>query len=60
MNAVCIAWLAWKRGALDYDTAFGQADHQLGATVMKLMVLVTSLLFISAIFLADALRRLKK
>ena len=23
VNAVCIAWLAWKRGALDYDTAFG-------------------------------------
>ena len=60
MNAICIAWLAWKRGALDYDAAFGKADHQLGAIVMKLMVLVTSLLFISAIFLADALRRLKK
>jgi len=60
VNFICCAWLAWKRGMLDYESTFGPAPHELGALVMKLFVLVTCLLIISACFLADALRRLKK
>ena len=45
---------------LDYKSTFGPAPHELGSLVMKLFVLVTVLLIISACFLADALRRLKK
>jgi hypothetical protein len=43
-----------------YDSAFGKPTHELGVTVMTLYSIITVLLIFSAIFLADALRRLKK
>jgi hypothetical protein len=45
---------------LDYDSAFGKPPKELGNIVMILYVTITVLLIISAVFLADALRRLKK
>ena len=60
INLAACLWLAWKRGAMDYVSTFGAASAELGALLMKLFILVTILLVISAMFLADALRRFKK
>jgi hypothetical protein len=43
---------------LDYK--IGTDDHKIGVEVMTLFSIVTFLLVISAVFLADALRRLNK
>lgn len=56
---VCLS-VAIIRGQVDYDTAYGPAPHGISALLMDLFILVTVLLTISACFLADALRRLKK
>ena len=60
VNLFLCVWVGWKRGMIDYITAFNPAPKQLGNTVMTLYTVITVLLIISAIFLADALRRLKK
>lgn len=53
--------VGWKRGMMDYESAFGGVPtHQLGVQVIILYLIVTFLLIVSAMFLADALRRLKK
>lgn len=56
--AVC-AVLAWKRGLVDYISAAKRPSSQLLDTCLYLYFAVTFLIFVSAIFLADALRRLK-
>ena len=48
------------RAKVDYQSAFQEAPHRLTAILMDLFIFVTVLLIISACFLADALRRLKK
>lgn len=60
INLGFCVWVGWKRGMMDYDSAFGKPTHELGVTVMTLYSIITVLLIFSAIFLADALRRLKK
>ena len=60
INLAFCLWVGWKRGMLDYDSAFGKPPKKLGNTSMILYVTITVLLIISAFFLADALRRLKK
>jgi hypothetical protein len=52
--------IGWKRGLMDYESAFGKPTDELGIQVMTLYLIVTFLLIVSAVFLADALRRLKK
>jgi hypothetical protein len=54
----CLA-IGWKRGILEYDSAFGQPSHELAALVITFYMIVTFLLIVSAVFLSDALRRLK-
>jgi hypothetical protein len=59
VNFATCAALAWKRGLMDYITAFDIPPAQLLNTCLYLYFAVTFLIVISAIFLADALRRLK-
>ena len=56
---ICLA-VGWKRGMMEYDSAFGQASDKLVVLLLCLYVTNTGLMFISALFLADALRRLNK
>ena len=52
--------VGWKRGLIEYVSASGEASHELGFSLMIFYMIVTLLLIVSAVFLADALRRLKK
>ena len=56
--AVC-AVLAWKRGLVNFISATKPPSPQLLDTCLYLYFAVTFLIVVSAIFLADALRRLK-
>lgn len=60
VNFIACAWLAWKRGVVSYVSAFVYPDAELMGIVLNLYYAVTILLFISALFLGDALRRLNK
>lgn len=60
VNFFFCALTGWRRGAMDNYSYFGGGPPQLGETVMILYTVITVLLVISACFLADALRRLKK
>ena len=61
VNLGIIAWLGIKRGQLDYESVSPSGvNHHLSVLVLDLFLVVTGLLLISAVFLADALRRLKK
>ena len=55
----CLA-VGWKRGMMEYDSAFGKASHELAVFLLCLYITNTGLMFISALFLGDALRRLNK
>jgi hypothetical protein len=60
INMVSCLILAYVRAQVDFQSQFGSAPHKLGSRLMQLFVLVTALLVFSAMFLADALRRLSK
>lgn len=61
VNFVVIAYLAWERGLLDYMSVQpGGAKRSLIELCLSLFLVVSGLLLVSAWFLADALRRLKK
>jgi len=60
VNLGVIAWVAVKRGQLDYQSVNGGASFRLSKTVLDLYLIITGLLIVSACFLADALRRLSK
>ena len=60
VNLIFCLYVGWKRGMLMYDSAFDKHPHELGVTVMILYAILTILLIVSALFLADALRRFKK
>ena len=60
VNLFFCLWTGWKRGVMDNASYFSKPSKQLGRTVMTLYTVITVLLVISACFLADALRRLKK
>ena len=60
INLSACAWTGVVRAKVDYQSTYGPAPGPIGKRLMQLFTLVTGLLLISAIFLADALRRLKK
>lgn len=60
VNLGACAWTGVVRGKVDYTSANGPAPGPISKRLMQLFVLVTFLLCISAVFLADALRRLKR
>jgi hypothetical protein len=51
---------AYIRAQVDYQSTYAPAPESLGRQLMVWFVIVTALLVVSAGFLADALRRLKK
>ena len=60
INLIFCLLLGWKRGVLE-EAEFGrQPDQNIAVMVSTLDVIITVLLIISAIILADALRRIKK
>ena len=52
--------LGLKRGEMVHSTAIGYPSFKLALEGTILFSVVTTLLLVSAVFLADALRRLKK
>ena len=60
VNLFFCLWAGWKRGVIENASLFSNVSPQLGNTVMTLYTIISFLLVISACFLADALRRLKK
>lgn len=60
INLSACTWTGVVRAKVDYQSTYGPAPGPIGKRLMQLFTLVTGLLLVSAIFLADALRRLKK
>ena len=61
VNFAFCAWVGWKRAELDYESAVPPgASKRLTATVLDLYLVISGLLIVSALFLADSLRRLKQ